>query len=167
MHVKVEDVDRKYGQPGNYARCAIARAIMRLFPRYSGVTVGMQTIAMSDRQTRQRFAWATPRIAVNFINRYDEAGVKTAGLEFDLDESMAAIESMRPVGPRARDVILHQQKVVKAVAKQPQSRSYSHKKSPSRSNRLPEEIGAVETTLPPSGQSTAETERRAALRRAR
>jgi hypothetical protein len=101
--VKIEVLweDLVEGELGFPSRCAIARAINRMYPHYTNVTVGKNTIRLNDKRKGVKLTWNTPKPAIKFIEAFDSGKSVEPGLRFDLFEHNALKQPLRKSTPGA------------------------------------------------------------------
>jgi hypothetical protein len=115
--VKIEVLweDLVEGDQGVPGRCAIARAINRMYPHYTNVTVGKNTIRLNDKRKGFKFTWNTPASAVKFIEAFDKLGAEIEpGLRFDLFEHAALKQPLQKSSPGASRAAKTPKAVVKS-----------------------------------------------------
>lgn len=114
MKIEVLWEDLVEGAEGVPSRCAIARAINRMYPHYTNVTVGKNTIRLNDKRKGFKFTWNTPPAAVKFIDAFDSGAEVEPGLRFDLFEHAALKQPLQKSSPGASRAAKAPKAVVKS-----------------------------------------------------
>jgi hypothetical protein len=115
MRIEVTWADMVDGDGGIPSRCAIARAINRMYPHYTNVSVGKNTITVNDKRKGLKYTWNTPKVAAKFIDAYDRGGVEAvAEIKFELFEHNALKQPLRKSAPGASRALRSPKAVLKS-----------------------------------------------------
>src|SRR5215471_6273612 len=72
LTLTITDDQLEHAIQSNSGGCLIADAIKRQHPEFTGVTVDMATIRITDRARRERYTYLTPAAAQHILLSFDQ-----------------------------------------------------------------------------------------------
>ncbi len=124
MEIKITQDILDFAEKANSSHCMIAEAIRVKNPQLGYISVDLATIRYTNRKTRLRYTYLTPRSVQNRIVQFDQ-GICQEPFSFNLHTHKPAFVTKMGRGSGAE----HKRKAMRAAKKKQQSSAKSPKSS--------------------------------------